>query len=54
MIGTSLILLCIHGIASKSELKLFNFGEISNLFGGTVFIFICHHSISGIVYPIRP
>jgi hypothetical protein len=24
------------------------------VFGGTVFVFIFHHSISGIVYPIRP
>jgi hypothetical protein len=24
------------------------------VFGGTVFVFVFHHSISGIVYPIRP
>ena len=28
--------------------------HIANVFGGTVFVFIFHHSISGIVYPIRP
>lgn len=37
---------------------VFNFKEqlshIANVFGGTVFVFIFHHSISGIVYPIRP
>lgn len=37
---------------------VFNFSEqithIANVFGGTVFVFIFHHSISGIVYPIRP
>jgi hypothetical protein len=27
---------------------------VANAFGGTVFVFIFHHSISGIVYPIRP
>lgn len=37
---------------------VFNLGEqlthIANVFGGTVFVFIFHHSISGIVFPIRP
>jgi hypothetical protein len=37
---------------------VFNISEqithIANVFGGTVFVFIFHHSISGIVYPIRP
>jgi hypothetical protein len=28
--------------------------NIATLFGNTVFIFIFHHSISGIVYPVRP
>jgi hypothetical protein len=28
--------------------------HVANVFGGTVFVFIFHHSISGIVYPIRP
>ena len=28
--------------------------HIANVFGGTVFVFIFHHSISGIVFPIRP
>ena len=28
--------------------------SVANVFGGTVFVFIFHHSISGIVYPIRP
>ena len=30
------------------------FSHVANVFGGTVFVFIFHHSISGIVYPIRP
>jgi hypothetical protein len=28
--------------------------HIGTVFGNTVFIFIYHHSISGIIYPIRP
>lgn len=28
--------------------------HIANVFGGTVFVFIFHHSISGIIFPIRP
>lgn len=30
------------------------FDNIANAFGNTVFAFIFHHSISGIVFPIRP
>lgn len=37
---------------------VFNWAEqlshIANVFGGTVFVFIFHHSISGIIFPIRP
>lgn len=28
--------------------------NIATVFGNTVFVFIFHHSISGVVYPIRP
>jgi len=28
--------------------------NLATTFGNTVFVFIFHHSISGIVYPIRP
>jgi len=31
-----------------------NFGHLSTVFGNTVFVFIYHHSIPGIVYPVRP
>lgn len=27
---------------------------LATVFGNTVFVFIFHHSISGIVFPIRP
>jgi hypothetical protein len=45
----------------KGEAKhapVFDFSKqitsIGTVFGNTVFIFIYHHSISGIIYPIRP
>ena len=28
--------------------------SLASVFGGTVFVFIYHHSIPGIMYPIRP
>ena len=28
--------------------------SLATVFGNTVFVFIYHHSIPGIVYPIRP
>jgi len=54
MICTSIYSLIAHGAATAKQLEWFNFGEISGLFGNTVFIFIVHHSVSGIIYPIRP
>jgi len=54
MIGSSIVVIFMYGITPYNKINKFEFGEISNIFGGTVFIFICHHSISGIIYPIRP
>ena len=31
-----------------------DFKNLSTVFGNTVFVFIYHHSIPGIVYPVRP
>jgi amino acid permease len=28
--------------------------HLSTVFGNTVFVFIYHHSIPGIIYPVRP
>jgi len=28
--------------------------SLSTVFGNTVFIFIYHHSVPGIIYPVRP
>lgn len=54
MTGTSFVSLFMYGIAAPSQLNYFNFDFISTLFGNSIFIFMCHHSISGIVYPVRP
>ena len=55
MYGGSLFYLSRDGVDAA---PVFNISEqithIANVFGGTVFVFIFHHSISGIVYPIRP
>ncbi len=53
MLG-SIITIFRFGAASPKELTWFNFSEISGLFGNTIFIFIVHHSVSGIMYPVRP
>jgi hypothetical protein len=53
--GTTIFSLGKYGL---NVAPVFNFGEqlshIANVFGGTVFVFVFHHSISGIVFPIRP
>ena len=55
MYGGTIYYLGVDGIQAA---PVFDIGEqlthIANAFGGTVFVFIFHHSISGIVYPIRP
>ena len=59
------VIACLYGATSYYLITngvhttpLFDFKEqmshIANVFGGTVFVFIFHHSISGIVFPIRP
>lgn len=56
MVGTSIVVLFIHGIAydSAKDIEWFNFDEIGDVFGNTIFVFICHYSISGMIYPVRP
>jgi hypothetical protein len=53
--GSTLYYLFTYGVHAT---PVFDWEEqmshIANVFGGTVFVFIFHHSISGIVYPIRP
>ena len=54
MIGSSLISIFINGISGFSSINYFNVSYISMLFGNSVFIFLSHHSVSGIIYPVRP
>lgn len=50
----------VYYIAGPDSAKapVFNWKEqmqhISTVFGNTVFVFIYHHSIPGIIYPVRP
>lgn len=53
--GGSLYYLGTNGVNAAPVFDFKNqLSNIANTFGGTVFVFIFHHSISGIVYPIRP
>ena len=52
MIGASLITIFVKGVTPAKDIKVWEFDEISELFGNTIFIFIVHHSVPGIVYPI--
>ena len=54
MTGGSVYSIAHYGVTPKSEMTWFNFGELDIAIGNIIFIFICHHSISGIVYPVRP
>lgn len=44
--------------AGPSTTPVFDFkkqiGHLAQVFGNTTFVFIYHHSISGIIYPVRP
>jgi len=54
MVGTSLVSIFAFGCSSLSSINYFNVGYLSVLFGNSVFTFMSHHSVSGIVYPVRP
>lgn len=55
MMGGTVYYLATDGVQAG---PLWNWGEQKNhlatVFGNTVFVFIYHHSIPGIIYPIRP
>lgn len=55
MYGGTLFYLARDGVHAA---PVFNISEqfkyLATVFGNTVFVFIFHHSISGIIYPIRP
>lgn len=53
MIILSLIFIFQGRGASWNELNWFNLGGIKTLYGVTIYSFMCHHSLPGIVSPIR-
>lgn len=54
MIIGSLISIFSHGIKIEFDDLIPDLTHASNLFANTVFIFVAHHSIAGIVKPVRP
>ena len=54
MIFGSVISIFVFGITMNYEDFVPDLTHASNLFANTVFIFVVHHSIAGIVKPVRP
>ena len=54
MIFGSVISIFVFGITMNYEDFVPDLIHASNLFANTVFIFVVHHSIAGIVKPVRP
>jgi amino acid permease len=52
MIILAIVTLAKHGRHDK-EVPHFNVLALPNLFGGTVYSFMCHHSLPSIVTPMR-
>jgi amino acid permease len=52
--GSTLFYLFRDGVHSSAAVDASKLKYLATAFGNTVFAFIFHHSISGIVYPIRP
>ena len=42
------------GEERKATVRIFNVSDFANMFGNTVFAFLMHHSIPGILCPLRP
>jgi len=55
LLSGSLYYLGVDGIQSG---PVFDWGTqkeyLATVFGNTVFVFVYHHSVSGIIYPVRP
>ncbi|CAI2365970.1 unnamed protein product [Moneuplotes crassus] len=54
MIVGSLISIFRHGITFKMSDNVPDISHVPNLVSNTVFIFVVHHSVAGIVKPVRP
>lgn len=42
------------GVASGSDIKYFDTSSFASIFGNVVFAFLSHHSLPGIMRPVRP
>ena len=42
------------GVASANDIKFFDMGDFASIFGNVVFAFLSHHSLPGILKPVRP
>ena len=42
------------GVAHGSAIKYFDLSNFATIFGNVVFAFLCHHSLPGILKPVRP
>ena len=54
MIGASLLSLFINGVQNPDKIVAMDLEHLETIFGNCVFVFIMHHSVSGIIYPVRP
>ena len=54
MILGSVISIYVYGITMSLDDLIPDLAHASNLFANTVFIFVVHHSIAGIIKPVRP
>lgn len=54
MVGTSAVSLFTHGVENPDKIVTMDFENLETIFGNTVFVYIMHHSVSGIIYPVRP
>ena len=56
-----MIILALHHIAtgspsslpSRSNIKFFDLSQLTAVFGASIYSYMCHHSIPGIIAPIR-
>ncbi len=54
MIMGSLYSITKYGIGDFSKIKLFDFSHVDYLVGNVLYATFTHHSISGMIYPLRP
>lgn len=52
MLMTSMYSILDYGISGFGDINYVNFDDVSKLFGNSFLMFMCHHSLTGIIYPI--